>query len=116
MILAIQGTRKFEDYNIFLFAMRVILSDISNDDKEIIVYSAGPAGLNSMAQGFCNISEDSLKTRGIKIKFNKISPTWVSENLDKIDNIAFFRVPGEAKTQMVSNAEAVDKDVRIFQY
>ena len=117
MILAIQGTRKFEDYNIFLFAMRVVLSDLSNsNDKEILVYSAGPAGLNSMAQGFCNISEDSLKARGIKIKFNKISPTWVSENLDKIDRVLFFRVPGEPKTQMVLAAEAADKEVGIYQY
>lgn len=116
MILAIQGTRKFEDYNIFLFAMRVVLSDMSAEDKEILVYSAGPAGLNSMAQGFCNISEDSLKARGIKIKFNRVPPTWVSDNLDKIDRIAFFRIPGEPKTQMVNAAEAADKVVGIYQF
>lgn len=116
MILAIQGTRNFEDYNIFLFGMRVVLSDMSQDDKEIVIYSAGPAGLNSMAQGFCNISEDSLKARGIKIKFNKVPPTWVSDNLGNIDKIAFFRKPGEPKTKMIVAAEAVDKEVGIFQY
>lgn len=116
MILAIQGTRQFEDYNIFMFAMRVALSEMSNDDKEILIYSAGPAGLNSMAQGFFNILENSFKARGIKVKFNKISPTWVSDNLDKIDRVAFFRTPGEPKTQMIVAAEAADKEVGIYQY
>ena len=116
MILAIQGTKTFKDYNIFMFGMRVALSSMINADKEINVYLAGPAGINSMAQEFFNVSENSLKARGIKLKVNKIPPSWISDNADDIDFFAYYCLPKEGKSKAVLSAEEVDADVRIFKY
>jgi hypothetical protein len=116
MILAIQGTKTFKDYNIFMFGMRVALSSMVNVDKQINVYLAGPAAVNSMAQEFFNISENSLKARGIKVKVNKIPPSWISENANDIDFFAYYCLPKEGKSKAVLSAEQVDADVRIFKY
>ena len=47
MIIGVQGTNAFEDYNVFLRAMGVALSGMPEEDKEIQVYSFGPAKINS---------------------------------------------------------------------
>ena len=40
MIVAVQGTNDFDDYNIFIRAMGVALSTMQEDDKEFVIYSA----------------------------------------------------------------------------
>ena len=47
MIVAVHGTTDFDDYQVFLRAMSVALSGLKNEDKEFIVYSAGPVKINS---------------------------------------------------------------------
>jgi hypothetical protein len=89
---------------------------MKSDDKEINVYTAGTAGVNSMAQEFFNISENSLKARGIKTKLMKVPPTWISDNAESVDFFAYYSVPGEGKSKAVEAVEAFDKEVRIFRY
>lgn len=96
--------------------MRVALSGMKDEDNEIKIYCAGPAGINSMTQEFANISENGLKSRGIKIRVNKIPPTWISENAEDIDFFAYYATPGEGKSKAVEAVEAYDKEVRIFKY
>jgi hypothetical protein len=55
MIIAVQGSKDFDDYHVFLRAMGVAMSSMSKDDKEVYIYSVGPARINSMVLEFCNL-------------------------------------------------------------
>ena len=116
MIVAIQGTRAFDDYTVFLRAMGTALSQMQDSDKEFYVYSAGPAQTNSMALEFCNVSERSLKARGIKIKLIKMPPSWIKENIHNINYFAFFSKPKEAVSPLVSYAESKDASVGVYRF
>jgi hypothetical protein len=116
MIVGIQGTKAFNDYNIFLRGMGAALGTMTEEDKEFFIYSAGPANLNSMGLEFSNISERSLKARGIKIKFFKIPPSWIKENIHSIDYFAFFSRPKETESPLVKTAQDKDIEVAIYRY
>jgi hypothetical protein len=116
MIVATQGTKSFDDYSVFLRAMGTALSQLQEDDKEFYVYSAGPAKLNSMALEFCNVSERSLKARGIKIRLVKVPPSWIKENIHNISYFAFFSKPKEEISPLVSYAESKDASVGVYRF
>lgn len=116
MIIGIQGTKSFSDYNIFLRAMGTALSMLGKDDDQVSVYSSGPAGINSMALEFCNISERSLKARGIRIRFVKVPPSWIKSNIHDIDYFAYFSKPKEPLSDLVDLAEAKDVEVGVYRF
>ena len=116
MIVGVQGTRNFSDYNIFLRAMGTALSMLPEDQDEFLIYSAGPANINSMAMEFSNISERSLKARGIKIRTNKVPPKWLKENIRDVDYMTFFSKPKEPVSDVVDAAEAKDIEVGVYRY
>jgi hypothetical protein len=116
MIVAVQGTNAFEDYNVFLRAMGVAMSSMHQDDKEIHIYSAGPAKINSMVSEFSNLSERSLKARGKKIKFYKVPPSWLEENITSFNYLAFLSKPKESVSKLVGHAELNNVEVGIFRY
>lgn len=116
MIVAIQGTKTFDQYAVFLRAIGTALSQMQEDDKEILIYSAGPANLNAMGLEFTNVSERSFKARGIKIRFYKIPPSWIKENVHSIDYFAFFSKPKETTSSLVSYAESKDINVGIYRF
>jgi len=116
MIVAIQGTKTFSDYSIFLRAMGTALSDMKSDDKEIYIYSAGPSQINSMAMEFSNVSERSLKARGIKIRVIKVPPSWIKENIHDVGYFAFFSKPKEPVSPIVSYAESKDAQVGVYRF
>lgn len=116
MIIGIQGTRAFDDYAIFLRAMGTALSSMSNDDDEFLIYSAGPARINSFAMEFTNITERSLKARGKKIRFTKVPPTWLHDNMHSLDYLAMFSKPKEPLSKLVETAESHNVDVGVYRY
>jgi hypothetical protein len=116
MIVAIQGSKTFSDYNVFLRAMGVALSSLNAEDTEILVASAGPININNMAMEFVNISERSLKARGIRIKLIKIPPSWIKENIHTIGYFAYFSKPKEPVSDLVDLAEAKDVEVGVYRY
>jgi hypothetical protein len=116
MIMAVQGSRNFEDYAVFLRAMRTALSTMKNEDKEIYIYSAGPAKINAMALEFSNVSERSLKARGIKIQMRKVPPSWVQEYMSELDYFAFFAQPGEPVSKLVDAADSSGVDAGVYIY
>jgi hypothetical protein len=116
MIVAVQGTNAFEDYNVFLRAMGVAMSNMHEDDKEIHIYSAGPGKINSMVSEFSNLSERSLKARGKKIKFYKVPPSWLEENIASFNYLAFLSKPKESVSRLVGHAELNNIEVGIFRY
>ena len=81
MIVGVQGTSSFNNYNIFLRSMAVALSELLEEDKEFYIYSAGPENINMMAMEFSNLSEKGMKLRGKSIKFIKVNQQWLEENV-----------------------------------
>lgn len=116
MIVAIQGSKTFNDYSVFLRAMGTSLSMLGEEDKEFLIYSAGPASINSMGLEFSNVSERGLKARGIKIKFFKIPPSWIKGNIHSIDYLAYFSKPKEPVSSLVDLAESKDIEVGVYRY
>ena len=116
MIVGVQGTSNFDDYSVFLRAMGVALSGMSSEDTEFYVYSAGPAKINSYVSEFCNLSERGFKSRGRKIKFYKVPPMWLTENINSFNYFAFFSKPNEPVSKVVGAAQLNNVEVGIFRY
>jgi hypothetical protein len=116
MKMGIQGTGRFNDYSVFLRAVGNALRDMTEDDKEFIIFSAGPLVINQFALEFINVSERSLKARGIKTKLVKVPPSWFKSNMKEISYFAFFSKPKETISEIVSLAEAKDVEVGIYRY
>ena len=114
MNVAVQGTKEFSDYTIFMRAMGVALS--SCGDGEFNVYTAGPAQINSFTSEFCNMSEEGLKRRGIKVKYFKVPPSYVEDNFSDIDYLAFLSTPNQRPSKLVASAELAGIEVGIFRY
>jgi len=116
VIVAVQGSRNFDEYNIFLRAMGTALSMMERDDETFIIYAAGPAKINSMATEFVNISERSLKARGIRARVKKVPASWVKDNMDSISYLAYFSKPKEAVSDLVEYAEKINAEVGVYRY
>ena len=116
MIVAVHGTNEFNDYQVFLRAMSVALSGMQDGDTEFIVYSAGPASVNSFVSEFCNLSERGMKSRGRKIKFYKVPSSWIEENMFSVNYLAFLSRPHQSVSKLVKTAEKNNIEVGIFRY
>jgi hypothetical protein len=116
LIIAVQGTTNFNDYNVFMRSMAVGMSMLPQENKEILVYSVGPKNINNFVTEFCNITERSLKARGIKIRYNKVPESWAQENLSKFNYFIFLSKPGEYNSKLVAQAELSGVEVGLFRY
>ena len=114
MNVAVQGTKEFSDYQVFMRAMGVALSSCS--DSEFNVYSAGPATINSYTAEFCNMSENSLRTRGIKVKFMKVPPSYIEDHMSVFDYVAFLSTPNQRPSKLIASAELAGVENAIFRY
>jgi hypothetical protein len=117
MIVALQGTKSFDDYAIFLRGIGVALRNMDrNKDTEFIVYSAGPGKINSFAMEFLNVNERSLKAYGIKTKLIKVPPSWLVENINSFNYVLYFSKPKEPVSEVVELADAKSIDVGVYRY
>lgn len=116
MIVGMQGSRNFTDYSIFLRAIGTALSTLPEDDKEFTIMSAGPVRVNEMAMEFSNISERSLKARGIKIKVVKVPPAWFKKNMHVVNHFLYFSLPKETLSDLVREAEDKDVEVGVYRF
>lgn len=114
MNVAVQGTKEFSDYNVFLRAMGVALSDVN--DNELNVYTAGPAQINSFTAEFCNRSESSLKQRGIKVKYYRVPGSFIEENAESFDYFAFLSAPNQRPSRLTASMELAGVETGIFRY
>jgi hypothetical protein len=96
--------------------MRVALSSFEDNDKELVVYAAGPSKINSFVTEFTNITENSFKARGIKTKVYRVTNDEFKKNIADIDFYAYLCTPGEDKNHLVRHAEEFDVEVRIFRF
>lgn len=116
MIVAVQGSNDFDDYQVFLRAMGVAMSSMSKEDNEFIIYSVGPARVNSMVSEFSNLSERGMKARGIKIKFFKSPVSWMTENMSYANYFAFLGTTKQQTSKLIEVAEQNNVEVGIFRY
>ena len=114
MNIAVQGTKEFYDYNVFMRAMGVALS--SCNDGEFNVYSAGPAQVNSFTSEFCNLSEEGLRRRGIRVRFFKVPPSWVEEKMSEMNYFAFLSTPNQRPSKLAATAELLGVETGLFRY
>ena len=116
MIVGVQGSKSFDDYQVFLRAMGVALSGAKEEDPYFYIYTAGPAKINSMVMEFVNVSERSMRSRGKKIKMYKVPPSWIEENIQDFNYFAFLSTPNDSVSKLVKEAELKNIEVGIFRY
>ena len=116
MIVGVQGSKSFDDYNIFLRAMGTALSSLAENDSEFIIYSVGPANVNRMSMEFSNVTERSMKAKGIKIKMFRIPFTWAKENIHDLDYFIYLSTPKERNSELVDLADRKDVEVGVYRY
>jgi len=116
VIIVVEGTKSFNDYDIFMRAMTVALSNIK-EDGEIQVWSAGPHKVNSFTAAFCNSSENYLRQKGFKVSFHKVNATWIVEHINYVNYFAFFSKPNENTSRLTKLAQDTEGcEVGIFRY
>lgn len=116
MIVVVQGTKGFDDYSIFLTGMRSALINLPEGDKQFTVFSAGPAKINSMAMEFINVTERSLRAKGIRSKLVKIPPSWIENNHQDIDLLAYYALPKEAIPDMITKVGNKGVNVHVYRF
>jgi hypothetical protein len=116
MIIVVEGTKQFNNYETFMRAMVVALSNVKNGN-EIQVWSLGPHRVNSFTASFCNSSENFLKQKGYTISFSKVYAGWVDENLQFVDYYAFLSDPNESLSRLAQKAKDLEGcELGIFRY
>jgi hypothetical protein len=113
VIIAVEGTKKFADYETFMRAMGVALSQ-PNDEDVIEVLSAGPHKINNFTAAFCNSSENYLKQKGYKVIFKKLPQEYIEQNIDYVSYFAFFSTRNERPSRLVASAEINNVETGIF--
>lgn len=113
MIIAVEGTPKFNDYDTFMRAMSVALSQ-PNDDKEIEVWSAGPHKINGFAASFCNSSENYLRNRGYRISHKKLPVSFIKERVKDLTYLAYFSKRGEPMSALAVLADLDGVEVGVY--
>jgi hypothetical protein len=114
MNVAVQGTKEFSDYQVFMRAMGVALS--SCNDDEFNVYTAGPAQINSYTSEFCNLSENGLKRRGIRVRFYKVPASYIENNISDFSYFAFLSNQNQRPSKLMASAELAGVETGIFRY
>jgi len=117
MKVLVQGTKDFTDYQVLMRAMGVALASMKPGDKEFQIYSVGPHKTNDLAISFANLTENSLKNRGIKVKFHKLPAKLAEERIDRFDYMAYLAHPDNRRLSALTNkAEENGIELGIFRY
>jgi len=116
MIVGVQGTSSFDNYNVFLRSMAVALSELLEEDKNFHIYSAGPNNINMMAMEFANLSEKGMKLRGKSIKFIKVTPQWLEENISEVNHFAFLSNPKEPVSKIVHVSKLNNINTNVYNF
>lgn len=117
MIIAVEGTKAFNDYEVFMRAMGVALS-AEYVNNRIEVWSAGPQNVNRFTAAFCNSSENYLKQKGFKISFKRYPISYIAENMGMVDYFAFFCFPNQknSESKLISVAEYYQIETGVYKF
>jgi len=117
-MVVVQATNEFKDYAVFLRAMGVVLSGMSQDDNELAIYAVGSkdSKVAEFAMEFCNVSEKGMKLRGKKISMYKTTDAWINEYLKQMNYFAFFSNTKQSTSSLAKRAKEQGVELGIFQY
>ena len=96
--------------------MAVALSELSEEDKDFHIYSAGPNNINMMAMEFSNLSERGMKSRGKSIKLFKVTPQWLEENIQDVNHLAFLSNPKEPVSKVVHLSKLNNINTNVYTF
>lgn len=117
MHLVIQGTKNFSEYSIFLRAVHTAMTVLqSSGDDKLTIFTAGPVNINNMVYEFFNVTERSLKSKGISAKVVKIPPKWINDNMATVDYFIFLSKPKEPLSEQAELADAKDIELGVYRY
>lgn len=114
MIIGIQSSRSFDDYSAFMRAIGTALAEIKDSDQSLEVYSAGPAQLNSMLTEFMNVTEQGRRTKGIRMRMRKVSPSAIKDMVFDLDYFAYFSKEKESVSDLADYVKK--KGVEVYRY
>lgn len=114
MMVGVQGSQTFDDYSVFLSGMAIVLRRLGDEDKELVIFSAGPKRVSDMALEFVNVS--NFKGRGIKAKVIKMPESWFKTNHLEIDMFSYFCNEKENLSSLASFLDKKDVDVQVHRY
>ena len=113
MIIAVEGTKSFSNYETFMRAMGVALSTPNKTDT-IEVWSAGPHKINSFTAAFCNSSENFLRSQGYRVTFKKLPASAIEQQISEVDYLAYFSGRKESLSRLIGTAQLAGTEVGIF--
>ena len=117
MRLLIESTKGFDDYQVFMRAMGVVMGHMKSSNDFIDVYSVGTYKLNAMVNEFFNVAEDSLRSRGIKHSFNILPGSTPELIMTRFNYMAYLSNPENTKlSKLVTLAEENNIEVGVFRY
>jgi hypothetical protein len=96
--------------------MAVALSELEEQDKDFIIYSAGPNNISMMAMEFANLSERGMKSRKKNIKFFKVTSEWLEENIKDINHFAFLSNPKEPVSKIVHLSKLNNINTNVYNF
>jgi len=96
--------------------MAVALSELEEQDKDFIIYSAGPNNISLMAMEFANLSERGMKSRKKNIKFFKVTSEWLEENIKDINHFAFLSNPKEPVSKIVHLSKLNNINTNVYNF
>lgn len=113
MIIVVEGTKSFNNYDTFVRAMGVALSSIKNDNS-VEIWSIGPHNVNNYTAAFCNITENYLRQKGIKISFHRMHHSVAENNMHRVNYYAFFGDKKDPVSKICASAELNGVETGIF--
>jgi hypothetical protein len=96
--------------------MAVALSELTNEEKEFYLYSAGPGNISEMAMEFVNLSERGMKSRGKSIKLFRVTPEWIEENINSFNHFAFVSNPKEKVSNIVNLSRSKNINTNVYNF
>jgi hypothetical protein len=96
--------------------MAVALSELTDEQKEFYLYSAGPGNISEMAMEFVNLSERGMKSRGKSIKLFRVTPQWIEENIDSLNHFVFVSNPKEKVSNIVNLSRSKNINTNVYNF
>jgi hypothetical protein len=114
MMIGIQGSRAFNDYNIFMHGMALPLRRLAGTEKELTILSAGPKRIKDMAIEFKNVSD--FKSRGITVRVIPVPESWFRSNFYRLEMFSYFCTRKELPSSLANFLDSKDVDVQVHRY